>query len=102
MMIQTQVSGERPLNLPEIRNLLLIKRSGIGSMILAIRRRRGAAPERGMGLAALLQGQELRLAGPRDSAPSDSQARACRRSSGAPDPGRRLFSICSIQAMSRG
>nr|CAI9703760.1 unnamed protein product [Rangifer tarandus platyrhynchus] len=55
-----------------------------------------------MGLAALLQGQELRLAGPRDSAPSDSQARACRRSSGAPDPGRRLFSIVASRRCQEG
>ena len=107
MKIQTEVRGERPFNFPEIRNSLFMKRNGIGCHDFSLRRRRGATPERGMGLAELLQGQEplpgLRLAGPRDSAPSDNQrARACRCSSGAPDPGRRLFSICSIQAMSAG
>ena len=107
MKIQTKVRGERPLNFPEIRNLLFMKRNGIGCHDFSLWRRRGATPERGMGLAELLQGQEplpgLRLAGPRDGAPSDNQrAQACRRSSGAPDPSRRLFSICRIHAMSAG
>ena len=79
-----------------------MKRSGTGcqdfSHPVAQRRSYGARH----GVAALLPGQELRLAGPRDSAPSDNQARACRRSTGAPDSGRRLFSICSIQATSAG
>lgn len=105
--IQTEVRGERPLNFPEIINLLSMKRSCIGCHDFSLQWRRGATLELRMGLAALLQGQEplpgLRLAGPRDNAPSDNQrARACRHSSGAPDPSRRLFSICSIQAMSAG
>lgn len=66
--IQTEVRGERPLNFPEIINLLSMKRSGIGCHDFSLRWCRGATPELRVGLAALLQGQEplpgLRLAGP--------------------------------------
>ena len=60
MKTQTEVRGERPLNFPEVRSLLLMKPSGIGCQDFShpAAQRRSSGARHGAGCAASRPGAQ--------------------------------------------